>query len=38
MTKITHATRMSPAQLALAALGVALLLAGAACVYVGQTI
>lgn len=38
MTKITHLTRMSPSQLALAAFGVALVLAGAACVYVGQAI
>lgn len=38
MTKLSHLLRMSPSQLALAAFGVALLLAGAACVYVGQAI
>lgn len=38
MTKLSYLTRMSPSQLALAALGVALLLAGAACVYVGQAV
>lgn len=38
MTKLSNLTRMSPAQLAIAALGVALLIAGAACVYVGQAV
>lgn len=38
MTRLSAITRMSPSQLALAALGVALMLAGAACVYVGQAV
>lgn len=38
MTRISYLTRMSPSQLALATFGIALLLAGAACVYVGQAV